>query len=108
MSIHSTGLSDHEVAGSARGAVKGRAPRTAVVTPQYATIADWITISGIRRTATYELLGAGHLRAVKRGKQTLIDVPHGLAYLASLPVALITTGRRRDAANAACGCKAAS
>jgi hypothetical protein len=47
------------------------------------------------RTATYEALGAGKLRAIKLGTRTLIDVEHGLAYLATLPAALITTGRYR-------------
>jgi hypothetical protein len=62
----------------------------------------------MRRTATYEALGRGDLRAVKLNNRTLIDVEHGLAWLASLPAAEITTGRRRDAANAASGCEAAS
>jgi hypothetical protein len=53
---------------------------------------DWFHISGMRRTATYEALGRGDLRAIKLNGRTLIDVPHGLAYLAQLPAAVITTG----------------
>ena len=59
---------------------------------QYAPMPDWFRISGMRRTATYEALGRGNLRAVKLNGRTLIDVPHGLAYLARLPEAVITTG----------------
>jgi hypothetical protein len=103
MSTQSTALSDHEAAGP--GPVsKSRPSPTPAVTVKYATIADWITISGMRRTGTYEALGRGELRAIKINNRTLIDVEHGLAWLTSLPAAEITTGRRRDAANEASGC----
>jgi hypothetical protein len=62
---------------------------------QYAPMPDWFRISGMRRTATYEALGRGDLRAIKLNGRTLIDVPHGLAYLAQLPEAVITTGTGR-------------
>jgi hypothetical protein len=64
---------------------------------KYAPLPDWFAISGMRRTATYEAIGRGDLRAVKLNGRTLIDVEHGLAYFASLPEAKITTGRRRSA-----------
>jgi len=51
----------------------------------YATIPDWCALSGLSRSATYNHLGLGNLRAVKLGKRVLIDVPHGLTWLASLP-----------------------
>ncbi len=41
------------------------------------------------RSASYVELGRGNLRAVKCGNATLIDVPHGLAWLRSLPAAQI-------------------
>jgi hypothetical protein len=63
------------------------------VTPKYATLEDWFTISGMKHTATYGALGRGDLRAVKLGKRTLIDVDHGLAWLASLPAARISPPR---------------
>jgi hypothetical protein len=47
----------------------------APVATRYATIQDWLVISGMRRSATYEALGRGDLRAVKMGKRTLIDWP---------------------------------
>ncbi len=59
------------------------------VLPAFVTIANWCALSGMGRSATYEALGAGHLRAVKLGARTLIDVPYGLAWLASLPPATI-------------------
>jgi hypothetical protein len=64
-------------------------------TPRYASIVDWRVISGMGRSATYLALGRGDLRAVKFGHRTLIDVEHGLAWVASLPPAKITTADRR-------------
>jgi hypothetical protein len=59
----------------------------ALVVTRYATISDWLIISGMRKTQTYAALRRGDLRAVKDGKRTLIDVEHGLARLAALPAA---------------------
>jgi hypothetical protein len=92
MSIHSTGLGDDE---RPSRSVKRRT--SSVVTAKYAPLPDWFIISGMRRTATYEALGRGELKAIKLNNRTLVDVEHGLAWLASLPVANITTGRRRRA-----------
>lgn len=63
-------------------------------TPRYAPIPTWCGISGMSRTATYEALGRGDIRAIKLGARTLIDVEHGLAWLASQPPAQIATPRR--------------
>jgi hypothetical protein len=57
------------------------------VLPRFATIPTWCVLSGQSRTRAYAALAAGHLRAVKDGKRTLIDVQHGLAWLRSLPSA---------------------
>ena len=57
--------------------------------PQYAPVSKWVEISGVSRSSTYVALGRGQLRAKKMGKTLLIDVPHGLAYLDSLPEAKI-------------------
>jgi hypothetical protein len=65
------------------------------VTPRYAPIRDWCFISGMSRSTTYEALGRGDLKAIKLGVRTLIDVEHGLAWLASMPAAEISTGRNR-------------
>jgi hypothetical protein len=80
LSIHSTGLGDDEPLGTC---------------PIYCSIADWVRLSGIGRSTTYELVGRGKIQAVKLGVKTLIDVRSGLAYLRSLPPAEITTGRIR-------------
>jgi hypothetical protein len=64
-------------------------------TPRYLRIRPWCEFSGMSRSVTYEALGDGRLKAVKLGNATLIDVEHGLAYLASLPAADISTGRAR-------------
>lgn len=67
----------------------------------YATIAAWCRLSGMGRSASYEALGRGDLRAIKLGSRTLIDVPHGLAWLATLPSASVRlhgASRRKQAA----------
>ena len=63
--------------------------RAGVQHPARATISDWCKLSGMGRSATYEALGRSDLRAVKLGSRVLIDVPHGLAWLDSLPPAVI-------------------
>jgi hypothetical protein len=50
------------------------------------------------RSSVYEALGRGDLKAIKLGVRTLIDVEAGLAWLASMPAAEITTGRHRRSA----------
>lgn len=67
----------------------------AAIRPAFATIEDWLVISGMGRRATYDDIGAGHLKAVKRGTRTLIDVEAGLAYLRSLPPAKIKAPKVR-------------
>jgi hypothetical protein len=79
LSICSTGWGDDEPLGA----------------PRYCSIADWVRFSGVSRSVTYELLGAGKIKAVKLGVKTLIDVPSGLKYLKSLPPAEISTHRNR-------------
>jgi len=66
--------------------------------PEFAVMEDWIRISGIRRSSSYELIAAGHLKAVKSGKRLLVDVRHGLAYLRSLPPAQIRPSRPKKEA----------
>lgn len=67
--------------------------------PAYATVPDWCALSGMSRSGTYEALGRGDLRAIKLGARTLIDVQHGLGWLASLPIATVRPhGARKDAA----------
>jgi hypothetical protein len=58
-------------------------------TPKFAPIEQWTIISGIPRRTTYERLGTGDLKAIKVGARTLIDVEAGLAWLRSLPPAVI-------------------
>lgn len=54
---------------------------------RYASIAQWMAMTGMCRATTYNELARGNLRAVKHGKRTHIDVEHGLAWMASLPLA---------------------
>ncbi len=64
-------------------------PRAGIQRPARATINDWCKLSGMSRSATYEALGRDDLRAVKLGTRVLIDVPRGLAWLDSLPLATV-------------------
>ena len=63
--------------------------------PEFATIDRWCEIAGMGRTATYQALAAGHLRGRKVGRRVLIDVPHGLAWVRSLPAANVTLPNSR-------------
>ncbi len=52
---------------------------------KFAPVDRWCEISGMGRTATYQALAAGYIRAKKIGVRTLFDVNHGLSWLHSLP-----------------------
>jgi hypothetical protein len=93
-STQSTGLGDDDVNHPSKTRV-ARGPTSIAV--KYAPLSDWFAMSGMKRTATYEALGRGDLRAIKFNGRTLMDVEHGLAYMARLPEAEITTGRRKRA-----------
>jgi len=70
------------------------------ISPAYASIVDWCRLTGMGRSTTYEALGRGDLQAIKLGTRTLIDVAHGLAWLATLPVASVRlhgASRRKQA-----------
>lgn len=58
-------------------------------TPKFAPLPQWCALSGMSRTATYNALGRGDLKAIKVGSRTLLDVEAGLAWLRSLPPAQI-------------------
>lgn len=66
-------------------------------TPKYATVDNWTALSGLGRSSTYYLLAQQKLRAIKAGRRTLIDVDHGLAWLASQPAADIRCKKREAA-----------
>ena len=57
--------------------------------PKFTPLSHWCAISGMSRTATYNALGRGDLKAIKVGSRTLIDVDAGLTWLRSLPAARI-------------------
>lgn len=60
--------------------------------PAYASITNWCALSGMSRSGTYNFLAAPDgLRAIKVGGRTLVDVKHGLEFLASRPVARFGT-----------------
>ena len=59
----------------------------AATAPEFVTIQNWLTISGMSRSGTYRELANGNLRAKKLASRTLVDVQYGLAWLRSLPAA---------------------
>jgi hypothetical protein len=61
--------------------------------PKFAPLPQWCALSGMSRTASYNALGRGDLKAIKVGTRTLIDVDAGLAWLRSLPAAQIRAPR---------------
>lgn len=68
------------------------------VTPKYGSIDTWCALTGMGRRATYDALGHGHLKAVKAGSRTLINIEKGLIWLESLPAAQIKPMKPRKAA----------
>lgn len=50
-------------------------------------VAEAVSISGLSRSALYEHLADGSIRAVKAGRKTLIDVSSLKAWAQSLPSA---------------------
>ena len=60
-----------------------------ITSPKFAPLPQWCAISGMSRTATYNALGRGDLKAIKLGTRTLLDVEAGVAWLRSLPAAQI-------------------
>jgi hypothetical protein len=55
------------------------------ILPKFTPIQRWLKLSGMSRTGCYNALARGHLKAIKLGSRTLIDVEAGLAWLRSLP-----------------------
>jgi hypothetical protein len=67
--------------------------------PAFCSIENWCILSGMSRRSTYERLGTGDLKAVKFGSKTLLDVEFNLAWLRSLPPAVIKAPRPRQQAD---------
>jgi hypothetical protein len=57
--------------------------------PEFASLDQWEELTDMRKRTSYEHIGLGNLRAFKVGSKTVIDVPHGLAFMRSLPAAVI-------------------
>jgi hypothetical protein len=53
--------------------------------PHYATMPEWVRLSGVSRSRTYTALERGEVRGKKLGKRLLVDVASGLKWLDSLP-----------------------
>jgi hypothetical protein len=49
------------------------------------SIAEWVEVSNIGRTKTYDEIKRGRLKARKVGRQTIITDPDGREYLQSRP-----------------------
>lgn len=55
------------------------------IIPNFVSIGEWTTRSGVSRSRTYELLASGELKARKVGRRTLIDLHAGLTWLNEQP-----------------------
>ena len=64
--------------------------------PKFATIDNWLAISGMGRRTTYDEIGRKNLKAVKLRGRTLIDVEQGLAWMRSLPPPAVKAPRERQ------------
>jgi hypothetical protein len=62
---------------------------TETATPVFVTIPSWCQLVGMSRSATYQALARGDLRAKKIGARTLINFASGLAWINGLPDATI-------------------
>ena len=51
----------------------------------FVTIQEWVKMTGISKSKTYELLKSKVLEAKKVGGRTLIDAQKGFAWLANQP-----------------------
>ena len=71
---------------------------TSAEPPFYVRPQEWIRMTGIGQRTTLDLIGEGHLRAVKVGRATLIDYRHGLEWLRNRPPAQIKPQARRKPA----------
>lgn len=63
-----------------------------IARPAFAPIPAACKITGLGRSVLYEVMARGHIRAVKSGRRTLVDVQSALAYVRNLPPAKFGTG----------------
>lgn len=53
--------------------------------PTFATVNQWIALSGLGRTKVYELIATGDLKTFRVGRRVLIDVEAASAWIRSQP-----------------------
>lgn len=70
-------------------------PRQTQGLPRYATVPKTCHALGLGRTKLYAHIGDGHIRAIKCGARTLVDLEQALAWMATLPQADIAPQVRR-------------
>jgi excisionase family DNA binding protein len=63
----------------------GSALTRAETTPRYISLKDAVLRFGTSKSTLYLMIQRGHIRAVKRGGRTLIDVESADKYFDSLP-----------------------
>jgi hypothetical protein len=65
--------------------------------PEAARIPTAVVLTGISRSAIYRLAGEGHIRLLKIGNRTLVDMVSLRAHLASLPAAKLRAAKPKAA-----------
>jgi hypothetical protein len=78
-----------------------RAPPIVASLPPFVPVKAACVVGGFGRSKLYEVVGAGHVRAIKLGSKTLIDTASLLTYLEGLPAAQIRPAKPKCTARAA-------
>jgi excisionase family DNA binding protein len=89
-----------EDAGGVAGTIPADGGEDAMNLPLAYSVADACAVAHTGRTALYEAINAGELRAVKRGRRTLVLASDLRTWIEQLPAIEAKARRREDGDNA--------